>query len=107
MEIEITNNFKFEEEFLNVSNKSNFILVSYYWGKGVQNKGSIFKYTYDQQAQNMIERCKKLNINYYFVYIKEFESLSYQIALGYKFDFIKYCLNKFNDIKLLIKLIHI
>ena len=99
MKIEITNNFKFEEEFLDISNKSNFILVSYYWGKGVQNKGSIFKYTYDQQAQNMIERCRKLNINYYFVYIKEFESLSYQIALGYKFDFIKYCLDKFNNIK--------
>jgi hypothetical protein len=47
----------------------------------------------------MIDRCKILNINYYFVYIKEFETIGYQTALGYKFDFIDYCMEKFINFK--------
>lgn len=93
------NKIKFTTEYLETSNKSNFILVSYFWGMNVVNKGSIYQYTYDKQVLNMIERCKRLNINHYFVYIKEFETIGYQTALGYKFDFIDYCMEKFTNFK--------
>jgi hypothetical protein len=80
--------------------KSSFILVSYYWGEDVVNKGSVYGLTYGQQVKRIIKDCQKLNINYYFVRMIEFEKKgTYQQALSYKPGFIQKCLDLFPNYK--------
>lgn len=79
---------------------SSFILVSYYWGEDVVNKGSVHGLTYGQQVKRIIKDCQKLNINYYFVRMIEFEKKgTYQQALSYKPGFIQKCLDLFSNYK--------
>lgn len=79
---------------------STFILVSYYWGETVVNKGSVHSLTYGQQVDRMIKNCEDLRINYYFVRVLDFEKGgSYQKALSYKPDFIQRCLDTFPKYK--------
>ncbi len=76
--------------------KSNFIIISYYWGDGNVNKGSIHGLTYGQQVQRIKADMDKLKINYYIEERKEFEKKgSYMEALSYKTEFIKECIKKF------------
>jgi hypothetical protein len=84
--------------FKKIFNKdSNFILVSYFWGRNNVNKGSIYKLTYGEQVKRIIEDCTKLEVNYYFVEFPELTKKSYQEALSYKPSFIKGCLDKFKN----------
>ncbi|NBU33905.1 hypothetical protein EB118_02130 [bacterium] len=78
---------------------STFILVSYYWGHNVVNKGSVHGLTYSQQVDRLIGNCERLEINYYFVWVKQFEDTKYQAALSYKPDFIQWCLDIFPNHK--------
>lgn len=79
---------------------SSFILVSYYWGENVVNKGSVYGLTYGEQVKRIIEDCRKLKINYYFVRMVEFEKKgTYQQALSYKPGFIERCLDLFPKLK--------
>ena len=80
---------------------SSFILISYYWGKNVVNKGSIYKLTYGQQVDRLIQDCKNTQTNYFFVRYPELEEgkISYQDALGLKPYFIKICLERFPNHK--------
>ena len=82
-----------ESEILNPN--SRFILISYYWGLGKINKNSVHKLTYDQQVERIIKNCQKHKVNYYFMRCPDFEKIPYQIALGYKPDFIEYCFDLF------------
>ncbi|NDC95706.1 hypothetical protein EB077_10415 [bacterium] len=83
-----------------LNSNSTFVLVSYYWGETVVNDGSISQLTYGQQVQRLIGNCENLNINYYFVRVKDFEVKgSYQKALSYKPDFISKCLRLFPKYK--------
>lgn len=79
--------------------KSNFVLISYYWGENVINKGSIYKLTYGEQVERLIKDCYKTKTNYYFVRYPELETgqISYQNALGLKPYFIKKCLETFSN----------
>jgi len=80
--------------------ESTFILVSYYWGKGRVNKGSIYKLTYDQQVERLIKDCKKHKVNYYFVRYPSLEkSGMYMEALGLKPYFIKHAMDVFPSLK--------
>jgi hypothetical protein len=82
-------------EMLNSDSK--FILVSYFWGKNNINKNSTKKLTYGQQAERLIQNCKKHNVNYYIAEFPVFEKKgSYQIALGLKGHFISKCVEKFD-----------
>lgn len=89
-----------QSEILNA--KSTFVLVSFWWGRGNKNRGSVKNLTYDQQVDRIISCCRKLSINYYFV---EFPAIAekglYQIALGLKGEFINYCLDKFPNHKVI------
>ncbi len=78
---------------VDLSNKSRFTLVSYYWGENKVNKGSINKLTYSQQVERLIEDCKRMGVNYYFVLYSQLETINYQEALGLKPRFIQHCLN--------------
>jgi len=87
-----------QTEMLN--EKSSFYLVSYYWGKGRKNKGSIRGLTYDQQVDRLINDCRKAKVNYYFVRYPSLEQgVPYQDALGLKPKFIQYALDQFPDHK--------
>lgn len=87
-----------QSEILNP--ESTFILVSYYWGKGKVNKGSLYKLTYDQQVDRIIKDCQKHKVNYYFVRYPSLEKgKNYQEALGLKPYFIKKCLKAFPQYK--------
>jgi hypothetical protein len=83
-----------------LNSKSSFILVSYYWGEEVVNRGSVHGLTYGEQVKRIIKDCQKLNINYYFVRMIEFEKKgTYQQALSYKPGFIQKCLDLFPNYK--------
>jgi hypothetical protein len=87
-----------QTEMLN--EKSSFYLVSYYWGKGRKNKGSIRGLTYDEQVDRLIHDCRKAKVNYYFVRYPSLEQgVPYQDALGLKPKFIQYALDQFPDHK--------
>jgi hypothetical protein len=87
-----------QSEILN--SDSTFILVSYYWGKGKVNKGSLYKLTYDEQVDRLIKDCRKHKVNYYFVRYPNLEKgKMYQEALGLKPYFIKKCLKVFPKYK--------
>lgn len=92
------NYFKGAEVHSRILNKnSNFIIVSYYWGKDNVNNGSVHQLTYGQQVERLISNCKKLKINYYFVRLPNLKKENYQDALGLKPYFIKKCLDKFKQ----------
>jgi hypothetical protein len=79
-----------------LNDKSNFVIVSYFWGKNNVNKNSIKKLTYGQQVERLISNCRKFSVNYYIAEYPVFEkSGSYQIALGLKGHFITKCSEKF------------
>lgn len=83
-----------------LNEKSSFYLVSYYWGKGKKNKGSIRGLTYDEQVDRIIEDCRKAKVNYYFVRYPSLEQgVPYQDALGLKPKFIQKALDEFPEHK--------
>jgi hypothetical protein len=83
-------------EILNT--ESRFIVCSYFWGRNNRSKNSIRGMTYGQQADRLVENCKKLGLNYNVVEFPIFaEKKIYQIALGLKGEFIMNCLNDFPD----------
>jgi len=85
-----------QSEILNP--KSRFIICSYFWGRNNRSRNSIKGMTYGQQADRLVENCKRLNLNYNVVEFPIFaERKIYQIALGLKGEFIMKCLNEFPD----------
>jgi hypothetical protein len=83
-----------QSEMLNPD--SNYVIVSYFWGRGNVNKNSIRKLTYDQQVDRLIGNCRKLKLNYCFIEYPIFaETKQYQLAIGLKGVFIAKCLEKF------------
>jgi hypothetical protein len=73
-----------------VNPESNFYLVSYWWGRGNRNRNSVSGLTYDLQVARLIEQCRKLGVNYYFMEVPYFaEAKIYQEALGMKPHFIQ------------------
>lgn len=81
---------------------SSFIITSYYWGENNVNSNSIKGITYGEQANRLIDNCKKLKLNYNIVHFPIFnENKMYQIALGLKGEFIMNCLNLFPKYKVI------
>lgn len=70
--------------------KSNFVVISYWWGRGNINKNTWDLLTYEETAKRLIKNCEKNNCNYYIVEIPEFAIPGgYQKAINYKARFIK------------------
>lgn len=85
---------------LTLNPKSSFVIVSYWWGRNNINKNSVRNRTYDQQAKELVESCIKHKCNYYIVEIPEFaKSGQYQIAIGYKAEFIQHALDVVTPLK--------
>lgn len=81
-----------------INQKSKFIMTGYWWGRGNLNKNSIHKFTYDQQVDRIIEQCKALGINYYFVEYPVFSQKGmYQKAINLKIQFMINTLEIFPD----------
>lgn len=77
---------------------SNFVITSYWWGRGNVNKNSIRNRTYDKQIYDLAESCDKVKCNYYLVEIPQFAQKGmYQEAIGYKPEFIKRVLNHYRE----------
>lgn len=82
------------DQDLDVNPKSNFVIVSYWWGRGNVNKNSIKGKTYEQQVDTLIQNCISHKCNYYFVEVPEFAQKGrYQEAINYKARFILEALN--------------
>lgn len=97
MESDLTNNII---EYQSITNKnSKFILTSYFWGANNINKGSIHKLTYLEQVKRLLNDCKKVKVNYYFVNCLELSKpgKKYQESIGLKPTFIQNVMNKFKD----------
>lgn len=93
-------NKKVYSEILN--EKSTFLLAGYFWGSKRVNENSIYKLTYQQQVDRLIEHCKKYKTNYYFVYYPIFEQKKMYIeALSLKSQFILNTLNEFPHLKVI------
>lgn len=89
-----------QTEILN--DNSTFMICSYWWGEGNVNKNSVHGLTYDQQVSRLIDQCRKVGVNYYFVRYPIFEQKGmYQIALGLKGEFIMNCLKQFPKYKVI------
>jgi hypothetical protein len=74
----------------NVNKDSNFIIISYWWGRGNINKNSRKQLTYEQLADRLISDCYKTKCNYCFVEIPEFAVPGgYQKSINFKARFIK------------------
>lgn len=77
-----------------LNKESNFVITSYWWGRGNLNKNSRDKLTYDQLAQRFINSCVKSKCNYYVAEYPMFaQPGGYQKAINYKATFIKYALD--------------
>lgn len=73
----------------NVNKDSNFLFISYWWGKGNINKNSRKNLTYDQLTNRLIDDCYKTKCNYCFVEIPDFAVPGgYQKAINFKPTFI-------------------
>lgn len=73
-----------------VNPKSNFVVTSYWWGRGNVNKNSRKSLTYDQLAERLISDCYRTKCNYCFVEVPEFAVPGgYQKAINYKPTFLK------------------
>lgn len=93
-------NKKVYSEILNEN--STFLLSGYFWGNDRINENSIYKLTYQQQTERLINGCKKHKVNYYFVYLPIFEKKGMYIeALSLKSQFILNTLNKFPNLKVI------
>lgn len=85
-----------QTEILN--NNSNFIIISYFWGRENKNKNSVKGLTYGQQVDRLIGNCRSLNINYCIAEYPIFAQKGlYQIALGLKGHFILRMMEKFSE----------
>lgn len=90
---------KFGEVLSKINNdKSNFVIISYWWGRGNTNKNSIRNRTYEKQIYDLAKSCNKVKCNYYLVEIPQFaEKGMYQQAIGYKPEFIKHAQDYFKN----------
>lgn len=83
-----------------VNPKSNFVVTSYWWGKGNINKNSRKSLTYDQLAERLIDDCYRSKCNYCFVEVPEFAVPGgYQKAINYKPTFLKNVIQKIIPLK--------
>lgn len=72
---------------------SNFVVCSYWWGRGNLNKNSVDKLTYDAQVKRFMKSMDSLEIPYC---IAEYSITgNYQIALGLRGFFISKCMDRF------------
>ena len=93
-------NKKVYSEILN--KKSSFILTGYFWGTNRINENSIYKLTYQEQVDRLINGCRKYKVNYYFVNFPIFEQKGMYIeALSLKSQFILNTLNEFPHLKVI------
>ncbi len=77
-----------------LNKESNFVITSYWWGRGNLNKNSRDQLTYDQLADRFINSCVKNKCNYYVAEYPMFaQPGGYQKAINYKATFIKYALD--------------
>ena len=86
---------------------SNFVIITYWWGRGKICKNSSYDYShgyekrvkpllYEQLADKWVKQMKKLKINYYIEERDEFSKTHlYQKGIAYKPKFIQKCLKKF------------
>jgi len=89
-----------QTEILN--SDSTFVLTGYFWGRDTINRNSVRGLTYGQQVERLIGECRKHSVNYYFAEYPVFKDRNiYQIGLGLKGEFIKRCLDRFTDYKVI------
>lgn len=85
-----------------LNENSTFILSGYFWGSNRVNENSIYKLTYQQQVDRLVQQCRKFNVNYYFVRYPIFEQKGmYITALSLKSQFILNTLTEFPNHKII------
>lgn len=85
-----------------LNEKSNFILSGMYWGANRINENSIYKLTYQEQVDRLIDGCRKHKVNYYFVRFPILEKKGmYITALTLKSQFILNTLDAFPNYKII------
>ena len=72
-----------------INKKSDFVITSYWWGRGNINRNSRENKTYDQLADRLINDCIKNKCNFFIAEIPEFAVPGgYQKAINYKPEFL-------------------
>lgn len=78
-----------------LNKKADFLVTSYWWGKGNVNRNSRENKTYDELADRFINDCIKSKCNFFVAEIPEFAVPGgYQKAINYKPEFIINILTK-------------
>ena len=72
-----------------INKDSDFVITSYWWGRGNINRNSRENKTYDQLADRLIDDCIRNKCNYFIAEIPEFAVPGgYQKAINYKPEFL-------------------